>query len=171
MALRRLQMTPKKQLLAAFVGCFALTGTAHGCYFNHQLIGFDADGDGFDEGADCDDEDARVFPGAGEQCKDGVDNDCDGYLDAEDAECDLSGAGGAGSGGSGSGGSGSDGAGSGGSGSGGSGSGASGAGGAGAGGSGSGGSGSGGSGAAGSGSGGSGSGGSGSGGSGSGGSG
>ena len=57
--------------------------------------GFDLDGDGYwadgvgCEGShagpfDCDDLDAAVFPGAGEICDDGVDNDCDGLTDGED---------------------------------------------------------------------------------------
>jgi len=37
----------------------------------------DADGDGFEVGDDCDDEDASVYPGAEELC-DLVDHDCDG---------------------------------------------------------------------------------------------
>ena len=40
----------------------------------------DADGDGFLEDEDCDDEDASVHPGEVEVC-DGVDNNCDGFID------------------------------------------------------------------------------------------
>jgi len=43
----------------------------------------DADGDGWLEGEDCDDDDAAINPGADEHC-DGVDEDCDGEID-EDA--------------------------------------------------------------------------------------
>ena len=44
----------------------------------------DADGDGVEAGEDCDDTNASVFPGADELC-DGVDNDCDGDTDEDDA--------------------------------------------------------------------------------------
>ena len=44
----------------------------------------DADGDGFDATEDCDDADPDVFPGADERCN-GVDDDCDGEVDEDDA--------------------------------------------------------------------------------------
>ena len=53
----------------------------------------DADGDGFGVGfsepglADCNDQDPSVFPGAGENCSDGRDNDCDGRIDLDDFDC------------------------------------------------------------------------------------
>ena len=40
----------------------------------------DADGDGFEESIDCDDDDPDVFPGAAEVC-DGIDNNCDASID------------------------------------------------------------------------------------------
>jgi hypothetical protein len=49
----------------------------------------DKDGDGYKsgvgEGADCDDSDAEVNPGADELCGDSIDNDCDGSTDEADA--------------------------------------------------------------------------------------
>jgi hypothetical protein len=44
----------------------------------------DADGDGFAEDVDCDDSSASTYPGADEFC-DGVDTDCDGVLDEDEA--------------------------------------------------------------------------------------
>lgn len=41
----------------------------------------DADGDGFPVGEDCDDTRSYVFPGAWEDCMDGIDNDCDDVVD------------------------------------------------------------------------------------------
>ncbi|MCB9745047.1 MAG: FG-GAP repeat protein [Alphaproteobacteria bacterium] len=47
----------------------------------------DADGDGHSSDADCDDADARVYPGAPELCDDGVVNDCGAPAGAADARC------------------------------------------------------------------------------------
>ncbi len=48
----------------------------------------DEDGDGYSTDAgDCDDSDAGNFPHNAEVCDDGVDNDCDGDVDGDDAEC------------------------------------------------------------------------------------
>ncbi len=46
-------------------------------------VSVDADGDGFLEEHDCDDNDPAVHPGADEVCN-SLDDDCDGYVDAED---------------------------------------------------------------------------------------
>ena len=48
----------------------------------------DEDGDGFDSGEDCDDENPAVYPGAEELCN-GLDDNCDGVL--EPVETDLDG--------------------------------------------------------------------------------
>jgi hypothetical protein len=60
------------------------------------LICTDLDGDGYsiDGGAcgvaDCDDADPAVNPGAAEVCDNGVDDDCDGLIDANDPFCSAS---------------------------------------------------------------------------------
>ncbi|MFZ5563026.1 MAG: MopE-related protein [Thermodesulfobacteriota bacterium] len=46
----------------------------------------DADGDGYYACEDCDDTNAGVYPGAEEICDDGMDNNCDGFVD-EECEC------------------------------------------------------------------------------------
>lgn len=50
----------------------------------------DTDGDGVFAGADCDDENVNVYPGAQESC-DGLDNDCDGETDERMAFADADG--------------------------------------------------------------------------------
>ncbi len=47
----------------------------------------DADGDGFAEDVDCDDDDPATYPGADELC-DGVDNDCNGLVDDDPGDAD-----------------------------------------------------------------------------------
>lgn len=58
--------------------------------------GEDEDGDGFSSIVDCDDTDPDINPGADEICIDGIDNDCDGDVDADDSECGKSSGGGCG---------------------------------------------------------------------------
>jgi hypothetical protein len=47
----------------------------------------DGDNDGFCSDVDCNDGNELVNPGAAENCGDGIDNDCDGAVDAADSEC------------------------------------------------------------------------------------
>jgi predicted outer membrane repeat protein len=49
---------------------------------------FDYDGDGTVDAEDCAPENPDIYPGAKEECDDGLDNDCDGLVDALDPHCD-----------------------------------------------------------------------------------
>ena len=55
-----------------------------------EICSVDADSDGFDSDADCDDGDPNRYPGAIELC-DGVDNDCDGALPPSETDTDADG--------------------------------------------------------------------------------
>lgn len=49
--------------------------------------GVDLDQDGWSTPQDCDDTNAFIFPGAMENCSDGLDNNCNGFVDANDPAC------------------------------------------------------------------------------------
>lgn len=51
------------------------------------VVGADVDGDGSATPEDCDDGNPAVKPGFSEACGDTFDNDCDGTVDCEDADC------------------------------------------------------------------------------------
>ena len=59
-------------------------------YFEANANPNDMDGDGVDVGLDCDDNNAQVYPGAPELC-DGLDNDCDGIVPADEFDGDFDG--------------------------------------------------------------------------------
>jgi hypothetical protein len=58
-------------------------------YIIMELDEPDNDGDGYSPPSDCNDNDARIYPGAPEICDDAKDNDCDGYTDCSDPDCNT----------------------------------------------------------------------------------
>ena len=78
----------RTHLTICLLGLAVVAGSWTGCYFNREMMNLDQDKDGFNDGADCNDEDSSIYPGAAEICGDGVDNDCDGKIDSLDPECD-----------------------------------------------------------------------------------
>ena len=76
-----LMLATRTSSLALLVLCLA---PATGCR-NPEL--FDYDGDGVVDADDCAPQDSLIFPGADEDCSDGLDNDCDGDVDAVDDDC------------------------------------------------------------------------------------
>ncbi len=56
---------------------------------NQNNVFIDNDGDGWTvEGGDCNDNDPTVHPGAHEICGDGIDNNCNGYIDWDEPDLD-----------------------------------------------------------------------------------
>lgn len=61
--------------------CHLLLHAALGMISEFVVLDADRDGDGFDTSWDCDDRDPNVHPLAEERNSDGVDNDCNGWVD------------------------------------------------------------------------------------------
>jgi hypothetical protein len=58
---------------------------AAGCSTESSNV--DYDGDGSADFLDCVPNDATIYPGALENCSDGVDNNCDTWIDCADFDC------------------------------------------------------------------------------------
>ena len=76
---------PRLPAKAMLLGLTATLGVASACVVGDMVdptgMTTDADGDGFDDTEDCDDENADIFPGATETPGDEVDSNCDGADD------------------------------------------------------------------------------------------
>lgn len=80
----------------SYEGAEAIGGMVADLIKNHFPICTDLDRDGYGDPAgpactypepDCDDSNPQINPGVAEICSNGVDDDCDGLADLEDAEC------------------------------------------------------------------------------------
>jgi len=90
---------PSMGLIGLWTGLFTAEGAQAVELAWVDTLCWDTDGDGYKDetcgGSDCDDSDPAVNPGAVEgpagdpTCSDGLDNDCDGDLDAADPNCEL----------------------------------------------------------------------------------
>ena len=72
-------MTLSKPLAALALGLFV--GTGPGCIgaqAEYAAPIIDNDGDGYEDGYDCDDDDPTIHPDAEETPGDGIDSNCDG---------------------------------------------------------------------------------------------
>ncbi|MFK7926828.1 MAG: putative metal-binding motif-containing protein [Myxococcota bacterium] len=58
-------------------------GTAHAMYGAEFTLDVDADGDGYTDNVDCDDDNADIHPDATEVAGDGIDSNCDGEDDPQ----------------------------------------------------------------------------------------
>ncbi len=58
-----------------------------GCLPGPYPDAWDPDGDGYGGADDCDPDDPDIHVGADEDCTDGIDNNCDGDIDGNDAQC------------------------------------------------------------------------------------
>ncbi|HEX6178226.1 MAG TPA: MopE-related protein, partial [Thermoanaerobaculia bacterium] len=73
-------------------GAFAAYYSSVAQYLGSGASSGDGDGDGYTTAqGDCNDGNAAVNPGAAEVCNDGIDNDCDGFVDSLDSSCQTGG--------------------------------------------------------------------------------